>query len=101
MTRTPRQGEIWALVGYPLPVLVVSGEMYNSLESVPTVLAMPVVESEMQLGGWTAVLGHGAHAIVDRVAPYHKNDFKQGRWQVSPYVLAETFRLFTTLCPMN
>lgn len=41
-----RRGEVWALRGYPLPVLVISGGMYNDQPAPRTVLAMPVVIGE-------------------------------------------------------
>lgn len=93
MTRPARRGEIWTMDEYPLPVLVISGNIYNEQPSIPTVLAMPVVTTETELDGWTAPLDRGQYAIVDRVAPYHKNDLTDPQRDVTVHALTETNNL--------
>lgn len=101
MSRPARRGEIWTVDGYPLPILVISGNMYNEQPSIPTVLAMPVVTSESELEGWTAPLDQGQYAIVDRIAPYRKNDLTQPARDVSVQALTETNNLLFKILSTN
>jgi len=87
-----RRGEVWALRGYPLPVLVISGGMYNDQPAPRTVLAMPVVIGEAT-DAWTAPIGDGELAVVDRMRPYPKRDFTQQHRRVDVQALTEVDNL--------
>lgn len=53
-----------------------------------TVLAMPVVTSEAT-DAWTAPIGDGELAVVDRVRPYPKRDFTKHCRRVDVQALTE------------
>ncbi|MDR7304027.1 hypothetical protein [Haloactinomyces albus] len=95
-----RRGEVWTLHGYPLPVVVVSGGMYNDQPQPHSVLAMPVLTAE-SLEAWTVPLADGQYAVVDRIRPYPKEDFRQRQRQIDARALAEVDTLLFKILATN
>jgi hypothetical protein len=95
-----RRGTIWKLEGYPLSVLVISGNMYNDQALPNSVLAMPVTDRE-RWDTWTAPLGDGEFAVVDGIMPYLKQDFRTARRQVDIRALAEVDNLLFKILATN
>ena len=98
MTDSPRRGDVW-MTDTGISVLVISSTVYNEIASEPTVIVVPVFDTEPDTG-FGVDLGDNSWAAPGMVTALRKARLGEFRRRIEVQVLTDVnnmlFKIFAT-----